>query len=147
MNHRQVVLLILLPPDEQPSKAVHPGMRPLDHPAPRPIPGDVGPVLGLFAPRPNVRRIPPRLHQVAHLVVIIPFIQAQMLGIVLRGFRPPDGQRLQGRLDQFEVVHIGTGDRHGQRHPRPIGQQTAFRAQLRAICGIGPGTFFPPTAL
>ncbi len=40
-----------LPADQQSSEAVHPTMRPLHHPAPRPIPGDLLPRLRLGPPR------------------------------------------------------------------------------------------------
>src|SRR5665647_189782 len=75
MEHRQVVLRVLLPPDEQSAEAVHPGMGALDHPAPRPVARDPLLVRLLLAPGADMSGVAVGLDQLSHLIVAVPLIQ------------------------------------------------------------------------
>src|SRR5712692_6602866 len=142
MEHRQVVLWLLLPADQEASKAVHPAMRPLHHPAS----GSVASLLldgrCFFAPAADMGRVAELLGQRPDFVVVVAFIQAQPLGLLRGRLRPGDRHTLQSLARHLEVVAVRSLHRDAYRDPRPIGQQTAFGAPLGAVGGIGT-RFFP----
>jgi hypothetical protein len=143
MQQREIVFHLLLPPDEQPPKAVHPGMRALHHPAARPVAWDVALGLHFFAAAPNVRGVAPRVDGFAHRLVVVPFVQAQVLRLRRRGLGAFDHDRLQGGVDQFHIMAIGAvhGDAEGQ--AMAVGQQAPFGPELAAI-GRVLADLFPP---
>src|ERR1022692_4661694 len=84
-------------------------MRPLHHPTPRLLPRPPLDRLGLLPPRADVGREPKLLDDLAHLVEVIPLIQAQPLRRVGRGLGPAGVVRdaLQGGAGQPHVVALG----------------------------------------
>ena len=95
MKQTQIIFSFFFPPRQNAAEAVHPAMRPLHHPAAcfesgLPLDG-----LGFLAPRLDVGGIPELFHQVAHVVVIVPFVQAYALRILPGGFG-----RLTGMLSK-----------------------------------------------
>ena len=79
MEHGQIVLDLFVPADQDTAKAVHPTVRAFDQRASG-LEADVSfERLRLFTSGSNVQRIPEGLAQLSHFVVIVAFIQAQML--------------------------------------------------------------------
>ena len=86
-EHGQVVSDFLFPADQQPTKAIHPRMCAFHDPAPSPIAGDMLFGLRFFAPRTNVRYVTELGQDLAYLIKIVAFVQAQILRGLLRGLR------------------------------------------------------------
>jgi len=143
MQHRQVVLNLLLPANEKSPEAIEPRMGPLHYPASRPVAGDCPLGFGLFAPRPDMRGIAPRRHQFPNLRIIVTPIQADMLQLLRGGFGALHHHRLQRGLRQLHVVPIGPCYRHRKRNAVALGQQAAFGAALGALGRIRTSCFSP----
>src|SRR5262245_1618295 len=145
MEKGQVVLGLLLPTNQAPPKSLHPAMGPLDHPPPRSIPRLAGQRLGLFPPRPHMRRETKLLDQLPRILVVIALIQTQPLWLLGRGLWPLDRNAPERGLDELLVVAVGALD--GQAHGKAVGfdQQAALGAQFAAIGGIF-SRLFPPQA-
>src|SRR6266571_491147 len=67
-EHRQVVLDLLFPPDQQAPKAVDPRMRPFHDPAAGTVARNLSFGGGFFAARPNMGDIVPCRYGIAHLL-------------------------------------------------------------------------------
>jgi hypothetical protein len=133
MHQRKIVLHLLLPADEQPPKAVHPGVRTLDYPAARPVAWDVALGLHFFAAASNVSGVAPRVEGVAHVVVVVPFVQAQVLRPRDRRFGALDHHGCQGGVDQFHIMAIGAVHGDCEWNTMAIGQHAPFGPKLPAI--------------
>jgi hypothetical protein len=94
MQQGEIVFTLLLPPDEQPSKAVHPGVRAFHHPAAGSVAGNL--VLGLpfFTTVPNMSRIAPGFQGVPHGLIVVPLVQTQVLRLPCRRFWTLDHEGL-----------------------------------------------------
>jgi hypothetical protein len=91
MEPRQIVLHLLLPPDEQPSEAVHLGVRALRHPAARLVARNLALGLPFFAAAPHVSGVAPVLEGLAYRLIVVPLVQTHGLGCIpyfLEGARP-----------------------------------------------------------
>src|SRR5690348_13367135 len=97
MQEGLVGALQLLPADEQASRAIEPTVQPLDHPAARPF-GRIRRtrVRTVLAPRADMGAVAALLGSEAWQVVVIAFVQAQMLGLL--------GARLRADEDRKSVV-------------------------------------------
>src|SRR5262249_59636882 len=128
MEKGQVVLGLLLPTNQDPPKSVHPAMVPLAHPPPRSIPRLAGQRLGLFPPRPHMRRETKLLDQLPRILVVIALIQTQPLWLLGRGLRPLDRNAPERGLDELLVVAVGAP-------PAPAPPAAAGFAQPAGLCG------------
>src|SRR5207248_10827952 len=81
VEKRQVILRLFLPANEQAAKAIHPGMRSFHHPPPCLEAGLSLDGLGLFPSRADMGGKAELAQDVAHLVVIIPFVQTHSLRV------------------------------------------------------------------
>ncbi len=135
-----------LPADQQSSEAVHPTMRPLHHPAPRPIPGDLLPRLRLGPPAlldRDVGCVTPAGHQLPHRGVVIPLVPQKVLWLLRRGLGSLDRDAVQGGFDQFHVGPVGPGHLQAQRHASAVRQQRTLRALFGPIGGVLARLFSP----
>ena len=87
------------------------------------------------------------VQDVAHLVVVIPFIQTHPLRVFLGRLWTIDDDALDRRTQQFHIVTIGALNRETNRHPMPFSEQAAFDPALASIRGIGSSFFPRPMAL
>src|SRR5262249_16548473 len=118
MEHAEIVLHLLLPPDQDPPEPVHPAVGPFDHPAAGLEPRLTLQRLRLLAPRPHMRREPELPDQLPGVVIVITLVQTHPLRLRLRGLGAPHRDALQGRLDQPLVVAVGPLSR--QPPPPPV---------------------------
>jgi hypothetical protein len=139
-----VVLVLLAPADEQAAVAVHPGVARFDHPASGAPAGRVGLELDLLTARANVRRQPADSSELAGAVVVIAAVQAQPLGLRGRGLGPLDRDRVERRLEQLQVVAVGTVVRQPDRDSRALAENRTFRPLLALSVGFAP-VFSPPS--
>jgi hypothetical protein len=150
MEHRQVVLGLLLPTDQEPAKAVHPGVRALDDPAAGTIPRDLAFGLLLLATGTDVGAPAEGLHQLTHLGVVVALVQAEVgtLVIVVRlGRGWCDGHAVEGLLQHLEVVAIGASNREAYGDSPGVGDDAAFGPGLAPVRRIGPRGAPPKGAL
>jgi hypothetical protein len=89
----------LVPANQHPAKTIHPTMRALHHPPPRPGARMAFERLGLFPPCPDMGSETKLSERVPDLGLIIPFVQTPPLGPLLGGTRPLDDDALNGLLD------------------------------------------------
>jgi len=100
-----------------------------------------------FPTRPNRRREAKHGQRSPPLLVVVPLIQTQALG--LRGGRlgPFDHNAIESRRKQFHIRPSGAGHDYAQRHALARGQAAALDAAFAPIRGVGAGFFPRPTAL
>src|SRR5262249_55129778 len=142
VHEGEVVLRLLLPPDEQLATAVEPRGRPFDDPSARlcPVPARAA----LLAATANMRDVAATAAGVFGIRVVVAFVQAEMLLGVGRG---PHDARVQQLADRFLVRPIRRSEGNGDGHPGAVGEMMALGAGLRAIGGIGAGFFPRPAGL
>src|SRR5712691_12408404 len=112
MQKGQVVLWLFVPSHEQAAKAVHPGMAPFYHPTARFEPGFSLDGLGLFSAWANMGGKAECAQDVAHLGVVVAFVQAHPLRVLFTWLRTLDDNAFDRRSQQFHIVAIGSLNRH-----------------------------------
>src|SRR6266487_1579092 len=147
MEKCQVILWLFIPANKQPTKAIHPRMRPFHHPAacfePR-LPLDRP---GFFPTWANVGRKAKFAQDVTHLLVVVALVETHPLRLLLGRLRTLDYDALDGRSHQLHIMAIRSLNRQANRHPMPFGKQAPFHPTLAAIGRIGAGFFPRPTGL
>jgi hypothetical protein len=133
-----------LPTDTQRAEVIVPAVGSLDDPAARPS-SDAAHER-LLTSSTNVRDDSSLSRFRLGISVVVPFVEAQMLGPT-RASWPVDEDCVQGRAHHPLVVNVRAGQRHGQRDAAPISQNVAFAAQLRAIGRVGTRELPPFGAL
>src|SRR6266852_5528941 len=143
MKHRQIVFRFLAPADENSAKTVHPTMRTFHDPSARFFKNLALEFLRLFSARANMSSKAKLLNYLAHLIVVVPFVQTETLRFLLGWLRTFHGNTGQRILSQFHVVAVGPA--HVQTHGYAVGidQQAAFGAALGPVGGIF-ARLFPP---
>src|ERR687896_1494745 len=136
MQHTQIIVHILLPPDQQTAEAVQPAMGPLHHPPPCPITRNGGLDLFFLASAADMGCISPGCYQFPYYWLVVAFVQTKMLW---PNFRPLYYDSLQAGGHQLHVMAIGSIHHHPQRHSLTIGQQGAFGSGLTSVGGIRAG--------
>src|SRR5262245_23436436 len=143
MQKGQIVFRLFVPTYQDAPKAVQPRMSPLDDPAPSLLARVVFERLRFRATRPNMGREPKLLQDIAHFLIVIAFVEAQALGVRLRGRRAFGDEAVERSPDQFHVMPVGARHCQPNGHPVALGQQAALDPAFGAIGGIRAG-FFPP---
>ena len=124
-----------LPSDPQPAKVVVPAIGSFNDPASCLLAADRAGEGGL-SPTPNMRLDAASTSLAFRLVVVVPFVQAE----VLRASGPSrrtQWDRVERPADHMHVVDVGPRQRHCQRDALTIGQDVAFCAEFCAIGRIG----------
>ena len=147
MEEREGVLRFLVPAKEQATKAIHPRMRALHHPAPRCEPRFLFEGFSFRSARADLGGTAELLQRGIHLLVVVASIPAHPLRLFLARLWPCDAQACDGRADQFHIMPIGPFYLQADRDAVPLRQQAAFDAGLAPVAGIGPGFFPRPVAL
>jgi hypothetical protein len=146
MQHARVILRFLLPTNQNSTVSVHPTVCPFGHPAASLEPRGTPDQLRLLTARANMRREPKFPREVTDFVIVIPFVQAQVLRPVPRRPRSFHGNVFDRLPRKFEVVDVRAG--HGQSHRNTVrlGEQTALGAGFGSIRRVGAG-FSPRPAV
>lgn len=147
MQKGEIVLRLLVPANEQTAKAVHPGMRPLHHPAPRfearfPFDG-----FGLVPTWADMGGKAELLQRGIDRIIVVAGIQAHPLWPTRGRLWSGDDQAFDRRADQFHVMPIGPVHLQAERDAMPLSQQAAFDAGLAPVGGIAPRFSPRPAAL
>jgi hypothetical protein len=145
MQKTQVIAHFLVPPNQHAPEAIHPTMGAFYDPAPGFETRFVLEHFGFFAPRKDGGREAKLDEEVAHLVIVIAFVQTHPLGSVCGRSGPLDGNTLDGLPRQLEIIAIRSSDRKADGHPAAVGEETAFGADLAAVRGV-LAHLFPPRA-
>src|SRR4051794_10184069 len=110
MKHAEVVLHLLLPPDQDPTEPVHPAVSPLDYPTAGLESRFTLQRLGLLATGPHMRREPELPDQISGVIVVVTLVQAHPLRLLPRRLGALHRDALQSRLDQLLVMAVGPLD-------------------------------------
>jgi hypothetical protein len=116
MEHRDVGIGALLPPDENSTESVHPTVGALDHPAMRPVVCGLLDQSRLFAAAPDVCREAELLHQIPDLAIVVALVETQPLGREARRLGTGDDDAVEGLARQLEVVTVRACDDDGERN-------------------------------
>ncbi len=159
MQHTRVILRFLLPTNQNATVSIHPTVCPFSHPAASLEPRGTPDQLRLLTARANMCREPEFPREATDFVIVIPFVQAQVLRPVPRRPRSFHGNVLDRLPRTFEVVDVRA--RHGQSHRNTVrlGEQTSLGAgfgsirRIRAsfsparagLCSHAPATTAPQT--
>src|SRR5258708_31912958 len=144
MKKCQVVLWLFVPAYKQPTKTVHPGMRPFHHPTARFEPGLPLDGPGLFSSWANMGGKAEFVEDVAHLVIVVTFVQTHPLQLLFGWLWTLDDDAFDGRAYQFHVMAVASPPRHAKSDPLPPCEEASFVATpAPGSAGLG-GVFFPP---
>src|SRR5262245_59589812 len=142
VNEGEVVLRLLLPPDEQLATAVEPRGRPFDHPATRsgPVPARAA----LLAATANMWDVAATPDSALGVRIVIPLVETEML-LDPRGCAYDAS--IEQRADGLLVRPVRRSEGNGDGHPGTVGEMMALDAGLRAIGGVRAGFFPHPAGL
>ena len=98
---------------------------------------------GVFAEATNVRNVVLLRDGRAARRVVVALVQAEVWFLIRNG-RSFEDHRSQGRVQQFRVRPIGSGDHGGERPPLLVHQHAPFRPRFAAIGRVWPHLFPPP---
>src|SRR5258708_23502086 len=115
MEKRQIIFWLFVPADQETTKTIEPGMRPLNDPPSCTISRNGGFLCFFFTTTANMIEIAAFSHQNAHELVVIRRVQTQMLGMFFTWFWASDDDAVERGAQQFAVVPIGSIDHHRQR--------------------------------
>src|SRR4029453_16311898 len=133
---------LFIPAYQDTSEAVHPRVGPLHHPPPGLLACFLFDCLCFLATRPNMGGEPKLLQNIAHFLIVIPFVEAHTLRLRLCWLRALDDQAVERGPHQFHVMAIGTLPHQAKGDAVALSQQTAFDPAFGAIGRVGAG-FFP----
>jgi hypothetical protein len=120
MELRQIVLNLFVPADEYSAKAIHPTVRALDYPTPGFVANVAFEGLGLFLSRPNMQSIAKFFAQFPDFIIVIPFIQAEILPPLFSRLWSGNRDTFQCSACHFEIIAIGTFDSEADRESAPF---------------------------
>lgn len=142
MQHRDVGVGSLLPPDEDSPKAIHPAVRSFDDPAARFVAGGALDLALRLTAAGNVSGEAELVDERVDLGVVVALVETQALRTMLRGSWTSKRDALESLTRELEVDTVRAVDRQPDGDARRFGQQAPFAAALGPIGWIGPG-FFP----
>src|SRR5262245_29246503 len=146
MEHRDIVLRLLVPADQNPTKPIQPTVRPLHYPTPRLATRLALYLLSLSRLRRKVGRETKLLHDLLRLGVVVTVIQTHVLRLLFARFGPLHRDALDRRADQLHVGPVGPFYRQAHRHAAALDQQAALDPLLGAVGGVFARLFPPPRA-
>jgi hypothetical protein len=118
-----------------------PAVRALDDPPSRFFPANGSSQCG-FAASPNVRLDAAHASFLLWLLVVVAFVEADVLGTP-RPARRADVHGVQGLAHHVHVMDVGAGQSDGQRNALTIYENVTLGAELCAIGRVGPGELPP----
>ena len=143
LNQAKVVEVVLVVTYENRAALGEPTERAFDDPPPRFVFVSAAADRLFFANFSDVWRVAVFRCRLSSRGVVVPFIQAKVLGILLGGFGAVHDDRFDGLVQQFRIVDVRTVNHCSERTTVFLDDHATFRTRLAAICGIS-ARFFPP---
>src|SRR6516225_9820693 len=138
MEHREVILWLLVPADQNASEPIHPAMGAFHDPATRLGASAALQLFHLLAARADMTGEAKLLNKGTHLVIVIAFVHAHSLRLFRRRSGPLDGDTFESLLNHFHIVAVGSI--HGDAHRYALG----FDEHAPLDPSLGPvGRVFP----
>jgi hypothetical protein len=147
MQHGDVGIGALLPPDQDSAKSIHPTMGSLNYPPAHAKAGGLFDRFYFFTARPNVSREFEFLNERSRFGVVVALVEAEILRLTARRPRTRNRNAFDRLTRELEVVDVGARDCEANRDAARFRQQTALRATLGSIRWIGAGFFPHPAGL
>ena len=122
MEHREEVPDALLPSDQDPSKAIHPRMRPLDNPSARTLTEFALQLSSFLAAASDVSGVAEFGGELADLIKVESLVEAESLRTSAGGLGSIDVDALDRRPRQFHVMPVGAVHRETDRNAARVGQ-------------------------
>src|SRR3954451_17473209 len=148
LDEPQVVGGLLLVAHQDRSALREPAQCPLHHPPPRRV-ALLACVLvePLLADPADVRHVVPIPHHLPRGLVVVAFVQTQVLRSFFGGLRTLDHDCVKRGGQQLVVAHVRPGNHYSQRSSVGLDQQGAFHPILAPVGGIGAREVPPNRAL
>ena len=144
MQHSHIVLHFFLPADQQTPEPVDPAVGSFHYPASRPVTWNGCLFYPFFSPAPNVGCVTPGCHQRSHLGIVVPFVQAHILGQARGWLRALNYGGFQRTLQQLHVMSVSSIHYNRDGHPMALRQQASFGPRFATIGRIRACSFSPP---
>jgi len=143
VKHREKVVSLLLPADQEAAEPVQPGVRALDDPSARAVAGDGTEIAGLVAAALDVERVAVLLDELPGVGVVVPLVAAEVLRRAPRRLGARRDDRIERAPDEALVMRVGAIDDDAEGNAGAIRKEGALRARFRPIRGVG-ARLFPP---
>src|SRR5579872_68102 len=122
VKEAEIILDLLRPSHKHIPEPIKPTVRALHDPSSRLEASALLDLLGFFAASADMRRVAELNDQIADFIEVIPLVEAQVLTPVRPNPWPLDGDAVQRRFDQSQVVAVGTVDYQADGNPAPFTQ-------------------------
>lgn len=147
MEHCEVGVGAFLPAGEDAAEAIEPGVRAFDDPAAGAEAGLLFDRLRFFTTAAYVRGERELGGKLAHLVVVVAAVEAEILRPLPGRLGPLDRDRLERGAAELEVVQVRARWRDRERDALTLGEERSFRPFLARSVGFGPVSSPPSGAL
>lgn len=147
MKQSEVVHRFLLPADQNPPEAIHPAVGAFDHPSPGFESRAALDRLRFLPTGANMRRVSKLIDQLAHVIVVIAFVQAQTLWRAACRLWMWDGNTFQRFFHHSHVMAVGAINSQPHGNTGGFTQQASFHAAFGSVRRIWPGFFPRPAGL
>jgi hypothetical protein len=122
VKHREIILRLLLPTNENATESIHPAVRALDYPAAS-LESDVAPSgMSFLAAGANVSREAEMLRERADLIVVVSLVDAQSLLVSICWPGPSNPRTCNSVREHLEVISICGIDGQTDGYPVRLGQ-------------------------
>src|SRR5262249_49921221 len=143
MEHCNIVLWFLVPPDEKSAEPIHPTVSTLHYPTTRLGARAASLRLHLLATRADITRETKLLDKRTHFIIVIALVHTHTLWLLRCWLRPFDRNAGQCLFDHLHVVAVGAVHRDADGNTRSFDQDAPLDSAFGAIGGVFP-RLFPP---
>src|SRR6266498_3011057 len=147
MQKGDVVLRLLVPTDQQPSKTVQPRVGAFHNPSARPLARLLSQLLRFFSSRLDVGGEAKFHQRLPHFVEVVALVQAHPLRLFFRRGGTLYHYALDGLSHQLHVVAVSSIYSYSHRHTMSFSQYATLHPALTPVSRIGAGFFPRPTVL
>src|SRR6266699_382501 len=139
MKESEIILHLLLPPNEETARAIEPGMASFHYPPTSSIARSDLFLSFLFPSTADVGLIVACDQFLVDRSGVVSSIQTAVLWLLWSWLRAADHQPVEGGTEQTDIMTIGSIHNQRQRDSCPIGQQATLGSLFAAISGVGSG--------
>ena len=141
MKHGQIIFRFFCPTDQNSAETVHPTMRSFHNPSAGLIASFAFDRLGFLTSNWNMKRIMEPLQQRPYLIIVVPFVQANVLVLSICRLGPMDHNTFQRRPYQLHIVTVGPVNHQANRYARCFAKKASLNPLFPSIRGISTGFF------